>query len=80
MMTFLKAIITKEIHYLIMPIVLTQSQIDQLMNGGIDGEADLFTFTAGGYSAKFYFNKQKQPIIIGQARYSYPAYREYCTR
>ena len=43
---------------------LTQSQIDQLMNGGIDGEADLFTFTAGGYSAKFYFNKQKQPIII----------------
>ena len=40
------------------------NEIQQLLAGNRDGEPDLFSFSCGGYSGQFYFNKNREPILI----------------
>lgn len=35
-----------------------------IAEGQRDGEPDLFSFSCGGYSGKFYFNSKKEPVLV----------------
>lgn len=43
---------------------LTNSDDNDIINGAKDAEPDIFSFTAGNYSGKFYFNKDKFCVLI----------------
>ena len=40
------------------------TQIDDVANGQLDAEPDLFAFNFGNYSGKFYFDKYQQAVFI----------------
>ncbi|MCB9275770.1 MAG: caspase family protein [Lewinellaceae bacterium] len=38
--------------------------LDDIFQGNIDGEADIFSFNFAGYSGKFYFDKNGEPVLV----------------
>lgn len=43
---------------------LTSSKVEELIAGTRDGEPDLFSFNCGGFNGQFYFNENKDPVLV----------------
>lgn len=43
---------------------IPSADIELIALGGLDGEADIFTFTAGNYSGKFFIDTDSTPVLV----------------